>query len=202
MSAQDIIRSLTGQKVSQKSTFLPHTLNNLIRNISRKTRYNGSKLISLGHIILIGNCSCDRAIEVCYSKRDHHLEIFCSHNGQKLRSNALNYFSYYDVIGLKRNSVDLQYELFLRRVIDRFAKIAMLAIHYGEISEDAFLARTEPISFREKSVENLDLLQHVKGCAYTLSVDIAIKDGESAKDRFGELLGHVDNLKKNVGMTA
>lgn len=58
------------------------------------------------------------------------------------------------------------------------------------------------MSFREKSVENLDLLQHVKGCVCILSVDIAIKDEEGAKDRFGELLGHVDSLKKNVGMAA
>lgn len=141
MSAQDIIRSLTGQKVSQESTFLPCTLNNLIHDISHKTRDNSSMLNSLGCIILVGNCSCDRAIEVCCSKRNYHLEVFCSHNGKELHGNALNHFSHYDIIGLKRDSVDLQYELFLRRVIDRFAMIAMLAIHHGEISEDAFLAK-------------------------------------------------------------
>lgn len=140
MNAQDIIRSLTGQKVSQKRTFLPHTLNNLIHDISHKTRDNSSMLISLGHIILTGNGSYDRAIEVCCNKRNYHLEIFCSHNGKELHGNALNHFSRYDIIGLRRDSIDLQYKLFLRRVIDRFAKIAMLAIHYGEISEDAFLA--------------------------------------------------------------
>ena len=139
MSVQDIIQSLTGQKVSQKSTFLPHTLNNLMHDISHKTRDNSSMLVSLGCIILVGNCSCDRAIEVCCSKRNYHLEVFCSHNEKDLCGYSLNHFSRYDIIGLKRNSVDLQYELFLRRVIERFAMIAMLAIHYGEISEDAFL---------------------------------------------------------------
>lgn len=150
MSAQDIVRSLTGQKVSQKSTFLPCTFNNLIHDILHKTRDNSSMLTSLGHIILIGNSSCDRSIEVCCNKRNYHLEIFCSHNGKDLCGYALNHFSRYDIIGLKRNSVDLQYELFLRRVIDRFAKIAMLAIHYGEISEDAFLAKTKLMSFQEE----------------------------------------------------
>ena len=141
MSAQDIIQSLTGQKVSQKSTFLPHTLNNLIHDISHKTRDNSSMLVSLGYIIFTGNGSCDTVIEVCCNKRNYHLEIFCSHNGKELRGNALNHFSRYDIIGLKRNSIDFQYELFLRRVIERFAMIAMLAIHYGEISGDAFLAK-------------------------------------------------------------
>ena len=141
MRAQDIIQSLTGQKVSQKSTFLPHTLNNLIHDISHKTRDNRSMLVSLGHIILIGNSSFDRSIEVCCSKRNYHIEIFCSHNGKELHGNALNHFSRYDIIGLKRDSVDLQYKLFLRSIIKRFAMIAMLAIHYGEISEDAFLAK-------------------------------------------------------------
>ena len=95
MSAQDIIQSLTGQKVSQKSTFLPHTLNNLIHDISHKTRDNSSMLVSLGYIIFTGNGSCDTVIEVCCNKRNYHLEIFCSHNGKELRGNALNHFSRY-----------------------------------------------------------------------------------------------------------
>ena len=69
MSAQDIVKSLTGQKVSQKSTFLPCTLNNLMHDdISHKMRDNSSMLTSLGYIILTGNGSYDRAIEGCCNK--------------------------------------------------------------------------------------------------------------------------------------
>ena len=71
MSAQDIVKSLTGQKVSQKSTFLPCTLNNLMHDISHKMRDNSSMLTSLGYIILTGNGSYDRAIEGCCNKRNY-----------------------------------------------------------------------------------------------------------------------------------
>lgn len=201
MRTQEIADSLVGQKISIASTFTPEKLNTLIENsFLTYDGYRGSKLKLLGNIILIGNGYKNRSIEVLHSKRDNHIELVFTHDIKKLKGNAINHFSRFDLMGLKRKSLEAQYKVFLSRVVDRFQKVVALSIYYGELKEDEFLTRTKPLSFGQKYDENFELLQGVKVYACDLSLDLAMKDDESAEKRFGKLLSNVDELKRNVGM--
>ena len=203
MRTKEIAGSLMGQKVSLESTFTPNKLNELIENsVITYDGYVGNQLKSYGKIILVGNCSKDRSVEVFHCKRDNHVELSFVHDSKKLRGNCINHFSRFDLMGLKRKTLEAQYNVFLSRVVDRFCKVVALAIHYGELKENEFLWRSRPLSFGEKYNENFDLLQGVKVYACDLSLDLAMKDDESAEKRFGKLLSNVDELKRNVGMGA
>lgn len=82
---------------------------------------------------------------------------------------------------LKRSSLDHQYELFLDQVIVRFKKAVAITIYYVELKEDDFLSRVTQISFKENKVENYSLLQNVKSCASSASINLVARDEEGAQ---------------------
>lgn len=203
MRVHEIADSLSGQEVSPKSTFSKRTLDELLSSCSPdNSGFCGSRLYSLGHILLTGNMSADRLVEVLHSKRDNHVELTFFHDNKHIKGSSVNYLSRFDLLTLKRSSLDHQYELFLDRVIDRFKKAVAIAIYYGELKEEEFLSRVTQISFKENKVENYSLLQNVKSCASSASINLVARDEEGANDQFKELLVHVNKLKQNVGASA
>ena len=76
MRVHEIADSLSGQEISPKSTFSKQTLDELLSSCSPENNgFCGNRLYSLGHILLTGNMSADRLVEVLHSKKDNHVKL-------------------------------------------------------------------------------------------------------------------------------